>query len=550
MKSTNFLLFGLLVTLLQAFGSVKASNILSLIEIVPEDEQIWHDALIKGLTDRGHKVTVVSGSSTLNSKSPLFTKILLELVEPALLEWRDEHNHFTNKWLSPFGRVLHWYDKQIRICKGVLTSDGLLELVALARGTGLEEPFDVILYDATHGRSCILALAQLFEHVPIVGVSASHITPDLLKIVRGAQQQPATVPHFTSAHTEHMNFFERLHNTFVYAYANFYVKYTVTPVQQALLAQDEALQAAHVNPILDETSDRIKIVLVNDHPAINYVHSLPPNVIQVGGLQFDNVNRPLSVEMQTFIDNSRDGVIIITLGGEMLTQDLIDIVLRTIASFPEYGFIWGIKKNRIPAGERKNLYVEKWPKKSNILEQRKVKGVITGGSHMEMQEAVYNGVPIIAIKNAVHETSIATRVESFGIGLSVDLTSIPDNLKTAIRTLTSYQNCTLYVKARQSAFRNRLHDPLEVALWWIEFVIAYAHGTDYLYSTAVAESWFLTLHSLDVVAVVVIFSTIFIVNAFVVFKGLKLRSEESSKMDKSEKKSKSKKSNDSHKKRR
>lgn len=138
-------------------------------------------------------------------------------------------------------------------------------------------------------------------------------------------------------------------------------------VQEALLARHEALQAAHVKPTFEGANDRVKVVLVNSHPAFDYVHSVPANVIQVAGLQFDNINRPLLVEMQTFIDNSDKGVFIITIGAELLTSLLIEQVLSAVDKFPEYGFVWGVKKIMIPSAGRKNLYVGKWLKKSNIL---------------------------------------------------------------------------------------------------------------------------------------------------------------------------------------
>lgn len=178
-----------------------------------------YDAVIKGLIDRGHKVTLVSGS-TMYSKSPRLTQIHLERVKGALDASNNIDSRLVNAWLNPFERIYHWYDKQMKICQGVLSSSGLLELIALSRGSGMEEPFDVIIFDATYGHSCLLALTQLFEKVPIVAVSASHITPDLLQVVPGTQLQPATVPHFATTHDEHMNFVQRLHNTLIYAMAH------------------------------------------------------------------------------------------------------------------------------------------------------------------------------------------------------------------------------------------------------------------------------------------------------------------------------------------
>ncbi|XP_018801485.1 PREDICTED: UDP-glucuronosyltransferase 2B33 [Bactrocera latifrons] len=519
MKFTNFAI-ALLVTLCHALNGAESANILSLVEVLAPDQQIWHDAVIRGLIESGHKVTLVSGS-TMHSKSPHLTQIHLEQVKEALDTTINRHSRLVNAWLNPFERIYHWYNKQMKVCQAVLSSTGLHELIALSRGSGMEAPFDVIIFDATYGHSCLLALTQLFEHVPIVAVSASHITPDLLQVVPGTQLQPAIVPHFTSTHDEHMNFFARLHNTLVYAAAQFFRQFTVLRVQEALLARHEALQAAHVKPTFESVHDRVKVALVNSHPAFDYVHSLPPNVIQVAGLQFDNINRPLLVEMQTFIDDSIEGVFVITIGAELLTPVLIEQVLSVVDKFPEFGFVWGVKKIMIPSTGRKNLYVGKWLKKSNILAQNKVIGVITSGSHMEVQEAIYHGVPIIAVTNTLQPPSIATRVQSLGIGLRVDLKSGAEKLQSAISALATKPQFTENVKSRQVAFRNRPQNPLEEALWWIEHVMEHPKESDCLHSQAVVETSFFALHSLDAMSVLLFMLVMFLVNTFIVLKQLR-----------------------------
>ncbi|XP_053952724.1 UDP-glucuronosyltransferase 2B1 [Anastrepha ludens] len=514
MKSTN--IFVIVVTLCHLLIPANTANILSLVEVLTPEQQLWHDAVYRGLLSRGHKLTVVSGSR-LTSKPPGVAQIHLEDVK-AVLDTNKPPKLFTNPWLSPFERVIHWCDRQMKICKAVLSSSGLQELIELSRQA---EPFDLIIYDATYGPSCLLALAQLFENIPIVAVSTSYITPDLLKVARGTHIQPATVPHFTTVHNEHMNFLERLHNTIVYAMASFFRQFTVESVHEALLAKSEELQEAHMK--LGKIIDRIKVVLVNSHPATDYVHALPANVIEVGGLQFDNVNRPLSVEMQGFIDNS-EGVFIITLGSQgninELKHDVIEVILNTIDSLPEYDFIWGVDKLPIPTESRPNLFVGKWLKKSNIFAQRKVKGFISGGSHMDVQSAVYYGVPIIGIPGELYQPNAAQRAQALGFGIRVDLSSDPQKLYSAINTIYLEPTFKENAKSRQAAFRNRPRDPLDEAMWWIEYVLSHPVESDYLFSRASADTSFFVIHSLDAISVLVFMLAMFFVNCYFVLKHL------------------------------
>ncbi|XP_067646681.1 UDP-glycosyltransferase UGT5 [Eurosta solidaginis] len=515
MRSKYFI--GFCVLLFHVFASATAANILSLIEVLEPDQQIWYDALFKGLIGRGHTLTVVSGNAR-PTKSSHITQIHLDEIAKTLRQ-NNSPKLFSNTWLSPFEQLFYWYDRQMKICQSVLSSDGLQELIELAPSQSEEQqPYDLILYDATYGPSCLLLLTELFKNVPIVGVSASQITPDLLSVARGSQVQPATVPHFLTAHSENMNFFVRLHNTIIYAMGDFFRKYVVTSVQEAMLAKSEWLKEAQIKPKLENIIERIKVVLVNSHPSIDYVHSLPPNVVEVGGLQFDNFNRAVSVDIQTFIDNSK-GVFVITIS-DVESPHVIETVTQTVDKFPEYGFIWGAEKGSLPAvGSRANLFVGKWLKRSVVLAQHKVRALITTGSHMEIQEAVYHGVPVIAISHGLD--NIAQHAQDLGFGIKVDLRVDPGMLTNAIQVLTSDGNFSEIAKSRQLAFRIRPQHPLDTALWWIEHVIANPIETGYIFSQAVAETSFFVLHSLDVMAVFAFTFAMFLINSYIVFKQLK-----------------------------
>ena len=50
------------------------------------------------------------------------------------------------------------------------------------------------------------------------------------------------------------------------------------------------------------------------------------------------------------------------------------------------------------------------------------------------------------------------------------------------------------------SYRNRLSDPLDTAIWWVEFVVANNGGRKLLQSHCVKLNWF-NYHSLDVISV-------------------------------------------------
>ena len=50
------------------------------------------------------------------------------------------------------------------------------------------------------------------------------------------------------------------------------------------------------------------------------------------------------------------------------------------------------------------------------------------------------------------------------------------------------------------SYRNRLSDPLDTAIWWIEYIVANNGGRKLLQSHCVKLNWF-NYHSLDVISV-------------------------------------------------
>lgn len=76
---------------------------------------------------------------------------------------------------------------------------------------------------------------------------------------------------------------------------------------------------------------------------MNFPESLPPNVIEVGGLQITDP-KPLPTDLEKFMNSSRKGVIFFSLGTNMKSAQLgnhrIEIILEVMSKLPQYNFIW------------------------------------------------------------------------------------------------------------------------------------------------------------------------------------------------------------------
>lgn len=56
-----------------------------------------------------------------------------------------------------------------------------------------------------------------------------------------------------------------------------------------------------------------KIMLVNAHSSVDYPESLPPNIINVGGLQTKE-SKPLDKKINDFLEAGQKGSVIMSLG--------------------------------------------------------------------------------------------------------------------------------------------------------------------------------------------------------------------------------------------
>lgn len=124
-------------------------------------------------------------------------------------------------------------------------------------------------------------------------------------------------------------------------------------------------------PHLSELAKLTKIAFVNTHPATDPVESLPPTIIQIGGMQ-GRPGKPLPTDLDKFMKSGRRGAILFSLGTNMLPE-LVDTEtkLKIVGAFrqlPDYNFIWKfdnkyLKDVKLPS----NVLVRNFLPQSDIL---------------------------------------------------------------------------------------------------------------------------------------------------------------------------------------
>ena len=165
-------------------------------------------------------------------------------------------------------------------------------------------------------------------------------------------------------------------------------------------------------PFLGDLESRTKIALVNSHPAVNYPQSIPPNVIEVGGLQLQEA-RPLPKLIDRFMNESIKGAVFVSLGtnvnAKSLGDERINMFLDVMASLPEYNFLWKMDFDQSKFKISKNVMIESFFPQRDILGHHKIKVFVTHGGGLSTQEAIWQGVPMIGIPMFADQPRVCIR---------------------------------------------------------------------------------------------------------------------------------------------
>lgn len=175
-----------------------------------------------------------------------------------------------------------------------------------------------------------------------------------------------------------------------------YRKYIFNPKIEALVRPHIAADC----PPLIEIEKRTVLALVNSHPVVNYAEPLPPNVIEVGGLQSHDP-KPLPKRIQQFIDDSQKGAILFSMGTnvppEIFGEKGLSDILKVIEEMSDYNFLWKLDVQNGTLMFPKNLLVEKFLPQSDILSHNKTVAFISHCGGLSTFEATKYGVPIIGV---------------------------------------------------------------------------------------------------------------------------------------------------------
>ncbi|XP_038111856.1 UDP-glucosyltransferase 2-like [Culex quinquefasciatus] len=278
----------------------SGSRILAIFPSPANSHQIVFRAIVKGLLERGHHVTMM-GTDPIETDNPNITqidwsfahKIIVENIDVAKL--RQENC----KTLTISKQLLHVTEMFVR---AEMNHPDVQQLI---RNAG-DEQFDVLIVEYFQ-MTPFFAFAELFN-VPMIGVTSIDSISQAHEVV-GNVVNPVIHPEISHKFSVNLNFFQRIDALLT----KIFIDHILFPGEFA--KYDEIIEQNFGSNMSKsyELMNRVDFLMTNVEPAMGFIRPIVPQAIQLGFLHIEPP-KPLPTDLQQYLDRSRHGVIYFSLG--------------------------------------------------------------------------------------------------------------------------------------------------------------------------------------------------------------------------------------------
>ncbi|KAJ6633150.1 UDP-glucosyltransferase 2, partial [Pseudolycoriella hygida] len=363
-----------------------AANILILVESpVPSHHRF--------LAENDHNVTVVAASP--DRASPKVHHIFMKEFFDYLYDSHANSVDGILKTIEYFSRTdfISQMVTSVRvaqtICHLFTVSSGWKELNNYPRNF----QFDLIIHDSSMG-GCLISFIQKFEETPVISISPY---PENLNMPFLSHMAKIPIMQtFPLRDVSDTSFLGRFHNGWMHLVDRVLYNWYLEPRLTSIVAQSRTFPSTDS---LINLSGRTILYMSNYHEAIDGPQRHGHNVIGLSGLQV-TLENPLSQEFQRIVDEA-SVVVLITLGQSlernMKIQKHFSDMVSTFEKHPDHAFLWKLHPHELRVDNRlpKNVYVHPNLPENDILAFYKTKLLILHGDILNVERAMWHGVPML-----------------------------------------------------------------------------------------------------------------------------------------------------------
>ncbi|XP_061186874.1 UDP-glucuronosyltransferase 2C1-like [Saccostrea echinata] len=253
---------------------------------------------------------------------------------------------------------------------------------------------------------------------------------------------------------------------------------------KSLFFPDDVVSKYVSTSSLDEfykKTNTFSFYLLDQEEILDYPRPSLPNIAYVGGLSLSNSLNPLPNQIQRHIESAKDGIIVASFGSHSnMPGEFKASLYEAFQNIPEIHFIAKIDKSHF---KEKNILTVPWLPQNDLLANKRIKAFITHCGNSGQYEALYHGVPMIAIPifGDQHYNADRIVIKSFGVKLDHN-TLTPEGLERSIREVVYNEKYSRKIKIASEMYRSKPLNSSQRAAYWVHHVTSY--GSSHLRSSS------------------------------------------------------------------
>ena len=416
----------------------------------------------KVLQDQGHKVTIAIPSQLQDKLEGKGVNILVY----DSLEDVNVHKELEKIVLEIFFQETFFpiHFKILNLIEKI--SDKILRDEQLVKNILSHRP-DLIIMDST-------GPARMLTIIPYkLDISFLFMGPEMEPQFSRTPILPSVVPNKGFELTDQMTFLQWLLNTLIQFMTYFFDPFTFTDVN--IYAPEK--------PYISMYDPQAKALfwIITEDSILGYSSPSMPYVKQISHL-LTVTPKPLLPKFQFFMDNAKDGVVIVSFGSvlQSMPPAMVDKLLEAFKK-TKYNFViqHPVQLNSSDPGK---ILFGNWLPQYDLLCHKNTRLFITHCGANGQQESVLAGVPMIGFPVFAEQPNNAGRMVRKGFGLRLNPRSFSvEEMVSAIEEVITNPEYKMRTQKASAIIKAQRVPPLEEAAFWINHILTF--GGDHLRSS-------------------------------------------------------------------
>lgn len=266
---------------------------------------------------------------------------------------------------------------------------------------------------------------------------------------------------------------DRLYNWVIVSEEWLMQKLVVKPKLQALHEHF----FGHLKQSFSELQRSFSLVLLNQHFSLFSARPNVPGMVEVGGMHIPKQVPKLPPELERFVEEATEGAIVFALSTEAQSRDLpkytLDMLQDVFERLPQR-VLWKFETEP-PFNVSSSIYMSKWLPLQSLLAHPNVRLLITHGGLLSIIEAAHFAKPILGLPLYYDHFRNVQYMVGHGTAVQLDINWMTgQSFENAIRQLVNKSSpYTANALGLSQRFRDQLAHPLDLAVYWTEYILRY-----------------------------------------------------------------------------